>query len=151
MSNFNCIVSTFFSFKYSCFLFSFLFRAAPEAYESSQARGRIWAAAVVYNTAMAKPDSSPAWGNTGSLTHWARPGTEPPSSQTLCQFLTCWATMGTPQIQFLKVFWTVNSNRQVSYIFFSFLLLLFLFLFFKQLDSFNFTLEIKGKCDSFSN
>ena len=29
-----------------------------------------------------------AFGNTRSLTHWARPGTEPTSSQTLCQVLS---------------------------------------------------------------
>ena len=36
-----------------------------------------------------------AHGNTGSLTHWTRPGTEPTSSGILVRFLTHWATTGT--------------------------------------------------------
>ena len=35
-------------------------------------------------------------GNTGSLTHWARPGIKLASSWILVRFLTCWAKMGTP-------------------------------------------------------
>ena len=31
-----------------------------------------------------------------SLTHWARPGIEPQSSQRQIRFLTCWAIIGTP-------------------------------------------------------
>ena len=34
--------------------------------------------------------------NTGSLTHWARPGIEPSSSWIIVEFLACWATTGTP-------------------------------------------------------
>ena len=34
-------------------------------------------------------------GNTGSLTHWVRPGIEPTSSWIPVRFLTCWATMRT--------------------------------------------------------
>ena len=72
-----------------------LFRAAPTAYGSSQARGWIravdadvypqpqqhwvWAASVTYTTAC---------GNAGSLTHWERPGTEPISSWILVGFIT---------------------------------------------------------------
>ena len=36
-----------------------------------------------------------AYGNAGSLTHWARPGIEPASSWTLVGFLTHWAKMET--------------------------------------------------------
>ena len=57
----------------------FLFTANPAAYGSSQARGKIWAMAVAYATAC---------GNTGSSTHWARPGMEPASSQRQCWSLT---------------------------------------------------------------
>ena len=32
-------------------------------------------------------------GNSGSLTHWAKPGIEPASSLRLVTFLTCWAKM----------------------------------------------------------
>ena len=69
-------------------LFFFFFIATPVAYGSFLARGRsgaaveacatatqphqIWAASVTYATAC---------GNTRSLTHWARPGMEPTSSQ----------------------------------------------------------------------
>ena len=39
-----------------------------------------------------------ACSNAGSLTHWVRPGIESASSRILARVLTCWATMGTPQI-----------------------------------------------------
>ena len=72
------------------FLF-FLVMAAPAAYGSSQARGRIEAATVAYATAMATMDSSCICclhcSNTRSLTHWARPGIEPTSSWTVCLVL----------------------------------------------------------------
>ena len=35
-------------------------------------------------------------GNTGSLTHWVRPGIEPESSWMLVGFVNHWATAGTP-------------------------------------------------------
>jgi len=56
-----------------------LFRAAPTAHGGSQARGRIRA------TAASLP---PSHSNTGSLTHWARPGIEPASSWVLAGSLT---------------------------------------------------------------
>ena len=37
-----------------------------------------------------------AHGNTGSLTHWTRPGIEPATSWFLVKFINHWATMGTP-------------------------------------------------------
>ena len=70
------------------FFFFFLFMAAPAAYGHSQARGcrptrhpqqrRIRAASATYTT---------AHGNATSLTHWARPGIEPASSQQQCWVL----------------------------------------------------------------
>ena len=48
---------------------------------------QIQAASVTYTAA--------PW-TTGSLTHWARPGTEPSSSWILVGFLTHWATKGSP-------------------------------------------------------
>ena len=36
-----------------------------------------------------------AHSNTGSLTHWVRPGIEPTSSWILVQFINCWAMKGT--------------------------------------------------------
>ena len=45
-----------------------------------------------------------AHGNTGSLSHWARPGIKPTSSWILVGFLTPWATTGIPSLrQFLKI------------------------------------------------
>ena len=52
----------------------------------------IWAMSVTYTIAHA---------NTGSLTHWARPGIEPVSSWMLVGFLSHWAMMGTPIFLFL--------------------------------------------------
>ena len=37
-----------------------------------------------------------AYGNTGSLTHWVRPGIEPASSQRSIGSLIHWVTVGTP-------------------------------------------------------
>ena len=57
----------------STFVFFFLFfRAALVAYGGSQARGRIRAATASLHHS-----------NTGSLTHWERPGIEPVSSWIL--------------------------------------------------------------------
>ena len=72
-----------------------LSRAVSQAYGGSQARGpiraiaaglrhrprqrRIWAVSSTYTTAQ---------GNTGSLTHWARPGIEPASSWILVRLIT---------------------------------------------------------------
>ena len=72
-----------------------LFRAAPKAYGSSQARGRIgataaglhhqpqqrgiWAKSAIYTTAQ---------GNAGSLTRCVKPGIKPASSRTLGGFVS---------------------------------------------------------------
>ena len=64
--------------------FVFLFRAAPRANRSSQARDWIGAAAAGLSHS-----------HTRSLTHWVRPGIKPKSSWILVWFLTCWATTGT--------------------------------------------------------
>ena len=62
------------------FFFSFS-KAVPAAYGSSLARGWLRVAAADYTIAMATLDlncpcnlSCTAWGNAGSLTHWAWPG-----------------------------------------------------------------------------
>ena len=81
------------------FFFFSLFRAAPAAYRSSQARGwiTVTAASLHYSHSnsgselhlqptpqlMATPDP---------LTHWERPGIQPTSSWILVRFLTHWAT-----------------------------------------------------------
>ena len=72
---------------------SLLFRAAPLAYGSSQARGQI--RAVV--TSLHHSHS-----NTGSLTWWAKLGIEPASSWMLVRFVNQWATTGIPEMLLLK-------------------------------------------------
>ena len=49
---------------------------------------QIWARSVTYTI---------AHGNTGSLTHWVRPGVKSSSSWELVGYLTHWATIGTPK------------------------------------------------------
>ena len=69
------------------FIFIFLPMAEPAAYESSQARVWIWAAATTYATATATLNPSisvtynAAYSNAGFLTQWARPRIDPASSQ----------------------------------------------------------------------
>ena len=86
-------------------LFFLLFRATPVAWWSSQARG-------LNQSYSCQPTPQPqqhrlratsatcttAHSNTGSLTHWARPGIEPASSWFLVDFVNLWATKGTPKI-----------------------------------------------------
>ena len=68
-------------------LFCFVFRAAPTAYGSSQAKDQIGAiAAGLFHS----------HSNVRPLTHWARPGIEPTYSWILVRFVNCWATEGTP-------------------------------------------------------
>ena len=61
---------------------------------------------LAYSTATATPCLSHVWGtyitghgNARSLTHWARPGIAPASSDTT-QLRYCWATIGTPRNAF---------------------------------------------------
>ena len=61
------------------FLYFLLFRAAPVAYGSSQARGQIGVAAAGLCSSHS---------NAGSLTHWARPGSEPTSLWIPVRFIT---------------------------------------------------------------
>ena len=80
-------------FKMFFILFIFLFMATPEAYVSSQARGRIRAAASAYATAMATPGLSHIWDLHHSLwQYWilnplSEAGIKPASLQTQHQFL----------------------------------------------------------------
>ena len=78
------------------FIFIFLlFRAAPEAYESFQARGRIGAIAPglhpepqLCRIQALSATYITAHRDTGYLTHWARPGIEPVSLWILVRFIT---------------------------------------------------------------
>ena len=57
---------------------------------------------TAYTTATAT--NITAQGNTGSLTHWARPGIEPGISWFLVGFVNYWAMMGTPRLCTLNHF-----------------------------------------------
>ena len=82
-----------FVFLFPFFFFSRLLKATSVAYEGSQARNwscscwptpqpqqwRIWATSSTHTT---------AYGNTGSLTHWARSGIKPASLWMLVRFIS---------------------------------------------------------------
>ena len=77
------------------YLFIYLFRAAPEAYGSSQARGviRVTAAGLHHSHSNTKSElrlwpTTAAHGNTGSLTPWARPRIKPATSWFLVRFVS---------------------------------------------------------------
>ena len=78
----------------STIFFFFIFMAAPAAYGSSQARGRIGAAGAnlchSHNSTRSELHLQPmllSCSNAGSATHSVRPGIKPPFSQTLCWVL----------------------------------------------------------------
>ena len=62
-------------------------------------QGQIQAVSVTYTT---------AHGNTGSLTHWARPGIKPTISWFLVRFVNYCATTGTPVIELFNAFYEQN-------------------------------------------
>ena len=74
--------------------FFLLFRAAPEAYGGSQARGLIGATAAGLHHSHSKCRIramyayTAAHGNTGFLTHWAKPGIKPATSWFLVGFVS---------------------------------------------------------------
>ena len=80
-----------------------LLRAAPVAYRSSQARGRIGAAAANFATATARQDLTQVCDlhthildcKAEYLTHWAKTGMEPTTSWILFPCIPHWPTMGT--------------------------------------------------------
>ena len=76
-----------------------LFRAAPEAYGSSQARramGAVAASLCQRGIRAVSGTYTSAHVNPRSLTHWSRPGIKPVSSRMLVGFVNCWAMKGTP-------------------------------------------------------
>ena len=66
-----------------------------------------------------------AHGNTGSLTHWARPGIKPTTSWFLVRFVNHWATMGTPFLCFLYYYF---FNVIPTFIFSSLLLPIYIYI-----------------------
>ena len=91
--------------------FFFLFTAAPMAYGSSQARGRIGASAA---------DLCSRFINARSLTHWARPGIKPSSSQILCWVLNSLSHNGNSFCAYVKEheFSYAVSSLSVVYLYF---------------------------------
>ena len=71
---------------------SWIRAAAASLRHSHSHAGSIWAALCP----AASANYAAAYSNTGSLTHWARPGIEPTTSWILVGFLMRWTTMGTP-------------------------------------------------------
>ena len=71
-----------------------LFRAAPTAYGSSQARS--WIGPVAARLCHSHS-------NARSLTHWGRPGIEPESSWMLVRFVSCELWWELPVLIYLKV------------------------------------------------
>ena len=95
--------------KWEPSFFFFLFRAAPVAYGSCQARG--WkgtaAAGLHHSHSSARSGATSSTYTTThskarSFIHWVRPGMEPESSWVLVRFRTCWATVGTPNENHLR-------------------------------------------------
>ena len=91
-------------------LFAFL-RATSTAYTGSQARGQIGATAAgschSHSNSESESHLQPtAHGNTGSLTHWARPEIKPTSSWILVRFISA-----EPQWKLLNWYFWVASHR----------------------------------------
>ena len=89
-------------------IFFFFFFLEPNLWHMAVPRGQIGAAAVGLQHSPSKTGFKPhlrlcvACGYAGSSPHWVRPEIKPASSQTLCRFLTPWATAGTPLLSFLE-------------------------------------------------
>ena len=93
----------FFVFLFFCFCF---FRAVPEAYGGSQARGQIGTTAGSLHH---------SYSNAGFLTPWARPGIEPESSWDTSPIRFCCDTMGTPPPKkFLSCFYSKSYGVKIS-------------------------------------
>ena len=108
-------------FLFVCFL---SFRATPAAYGGSQARGWIWAVAASLHQSHSNVVSelssmtyTTAHSNTGSVTHWARPGIEPATSWWVELFLMSAVTLGSRGSKYLLVFislWLWASTNSSS-------------------------------------
>ena len=83
-----------------------------------QPQSRIRAAFVTYST---------AHGNARSLTHWAMPRIEPPSSWILVRFINHWATTGIPMVFYQSLDNTAVWYRLKRTFFFLNLKIFFLF------------------------
>ena len=86
-----------------------LFRATPIPYGGSQARGPIRAIAAGLHHSHSNVGSEPhlwhtpqAHSNTGSLTHWTRPGIEPATSWFLVRFVSTVPRRELPDLSILS-------------------------------------------------
>ena len=92
--------------SFSFFLFFSFLGPHPWHMEVPRLGGKSELQLPAYTTALpyqiwaASANNAAACGNTGSLTHWARPENEPASLWILVEFLTHWATTGTPEFIF---------------------------------------------------
>ena len=84
-----------------------------QAYATATAMPDPWAKSATYTTAQ---------GNSGSFTHWRRPGIQPASSRMLVGYLTGWATTETPQRIFGRCLscarsweWLTNTCRTLCH------------------------------------
>ena len=106
----------YFFFFFSFCLFSFFSRVAPVAYGGSHARGLIGAVAAGLRTPepqqhgirAASATYTTTHGNAGSLTHWARAGTEPATSWFLVGFVNPCTMMR--NLSFFLIFKTFTSQ-----------------------------------------
>ena len=84
--------------------------------------------------------------NTGCLTHWVRPGTEPASSWILVRFVTSWATVGTPYFIFfltaVHLLLSLLVSFQIDYLFWKETLLKFFNIFFLWVPFLAYALEL---------
>ena len=88
------VLASFLTQRFIYFLFAFS-KTTPIAHGGSQARGLIGAVAAPIWTASATYTT--AQGNSGSLTHWARPGIELATSWFLVGFVNHCTMTGTPR------------------------------------------------------
>ena len=98
-------ISVFFFVFFFLFFFC-LFRPTSAAYGGSQARGLIGATAAGLRHSHS---------NSGSLTHWARPGIKPNSSWILVRLVNHWAVTWTPRSRFFIIIIITQMNLSHMY------------------------------------
>ena len=99
------------------FFFFGLFRAVLSSYGYFQARDRIGAVCSRWPLPQPQQSWSPATsvtyttthGNTGSLTHWVRPGIGNCLLMVTSQIRFHWGTRGTPQLRFFQITFSQSS------------------------------------------
>ena len=104
-------------FSFFIFFYFFIFLSFPELYGGSQARGLIRAiAASLCQIWATSATNTTTQGNTGSLTHWARPGIKPAASWFLVRFVKHWTMKGTQEDVFLTEKRTMLTDSAGKYL-----------------------------------